>query len=102
MENDYPEVQVVILATTPFNMSMAICHLPSPLVQKLHPCGDIAFQPYEPTFLTTHLMAVVQPSRYSVSITEILLFDSVFYSGVTPISVKTLKPQASSIVGTHI
>ena len=43
------------------------CHMPSPLVQKLHSCGDIVLQLYKPTFLTTHLIVVMQPSRYSIS-----------------------------------
>ena len=46
----------------------------SPPVRKLHPCSNIISQLYKSTFLTTHLTAVLQPSRYSV-----------FYGRDTPI-----------------
>ena len=48
--------------------------MPSPLVQKLHLYSNVAFQLYKPIFLATHLMAVMQPSRYSI-----------FHNGDTPI-----------------
>jgi len=41
---------------------------------KLHPHGDATSEPYKPTLLATRLMAVLQPSGYSV-----------FHSGDTPI-----------------
>jgi len=41
---------------------------------KLHPYSDVTSKKYKPTFLTTRLMAVLQPSRYSI-----------FYDGDTPI-----------------
>ena len=41
-------------------------------------------------FFATHLMAMVQPSRYSMA--EILLFNLVFHDRVTPVSISTLKP----------
>ena len=49
------------------------------LSRKLHPRGDATSEPYKTpstaaTFLATRLMAVLQPSRYSV-----------FHSGDTPI-----------------
>ena len=40
--------------------------MPSLLVQKLHPHGDIIFQLYKPIFLAICFVAVIQPSRYSV------------------------------------
>ena len=36
------------------------------------------------------------------SMVEILLFNSVFHDGVTPVSVLTLKPQASPILSVYI
>jgi len=38
----------------------------SPPAWKLHPHSDINSKLYKPTFLATHLIAVLQPSRYSV------------------------------------
>jgi len=46
----------------------------SPPIWKLHPHGEIISKTYKPTFFATHLMAVLQPSRYSV-----------FHGGNTPI-----------------
>ena len=51
----------------------------SPPIQKLHPCGEVTSKHTSPpstvaTFLATRLMAVLQPSGYSV-----------FHSGDTPI-----------------
>jgi len=48
---------------------------------KLHPYSDIISKTYKSAFLATHLMAVLQPSGYSI-----------FHDGVTPVSVSTLKP----------
>jgi len=31
------------------------CHIPSPLIWKLHPCSDIIFQLYKPAFYSSHL-----------------------------------------------
>ena len=60
-------------------------------------------------------MVILSPNYTSLPfMVEILLFNLVFYNGVTPVSVSTLKPllrvigaiplklQASPIVGTHI
>ena len=38
----------------------------SPPVQKLHPHSDIISKLYKPTFLATHLIAVLQSSGYSI------------------------------------
>ena len=46
----------------------------SPLIRKLHPCGDVTSKIYKPIFLATRLMAVLQPSGYSI-----------FHGGDTPI-----------------
>ena len=58
---------------------------------QVHPSGN-----YIPT--------VISSSNYTSPpfMAEILLFDLVFHDRVAPISVSTLKPQASPIVGTHI
>ena len=64
----------------------------SPLIQKLHPYGGVTSKTYKPTFLTTHLMAVLQLLGIPSSTVEILLFNLVFHDGVTPVSVSTLKP----------
>ena len=55
----------------------------SPPIWKLHPCSDIttSLSSTAATFLATHLMTVLQLSRYSV-----------FHDGVTPVSVSILKP----------
>ena len=50
------------------------------LSRKLHPCGDVTSKIYKPTFLATHLMAVLQPSGYFV-----------FHDRVNPVSISTLK-----------
>ena len=42
------------------------CHIQVHLSGKLHPCGDATSEPYKPTFLIAHLMAVLQPSGYSI------------------------------------
>jgi len=44
------------------------------------------------TFLTTHLIVVLQPLGIPSSTVEILLFSSVFHDRVTPVSILTLKP----------
>jgi len=46
----------------------------SPPVRKQRPHSETTSEPYKPTFLATHLMVVLQPSRYSV-----------FHGGDTPI-----------------
>ena len=51
----------------------------SPPVRKQCPCGETTSEPYKPTFLTTHLIVVLQSSRYSV-----------FHSGDTPIQLSLL------------
>ena len=56
------------------------CYIQVHLSGKLYLCGDATSEPYKPTFLTTRLMAVLQPSGYSV-----------FHDGVNPVSVSTLK-----------
>ena len=38
----------------------------SPPVWKLHSHSEVTSKTYKPTFLATHLMVVLQPSRYSV------------------------------------
>ena len=49
------------------------------------------------TFLTTCLMAVLQPLDILSSMAEILLFNLVFHDRVTPVSVSTLKPPLGAI-----
>ena len=44
------------------------------------------------TFLAAHRIVVLQPLGIPSSTAEILLFNLVFYDGVTPVSVSTLKP----------
>jgi len=101
------------------NLSKVLSYA-SPSVQKLHLCSDITSQLYKPAFYSSHLSRNIfykwccnHPGIPS-SMAEILLFDLVFYNRVTPVSVSILKsllgimkaiplkPQASSIVGTHI
>ena len=43
-----------------------LCHIQVYLSGKLHPHGDATSEPYKPTFLATSLMAVLQPSGYSI------------------------------------
>jgi len=74
----------------------------------------ISCQQLKPTFLTTYLIVVIQSSRYSIFYNKDISIDSVFYGGVTSINILILKPplkiigaiplkpQVSSIVGTHI
>ena len=66
--------------------------MPSPLIQKLHSYSDITSQLYKSTFLTTHLIAVLQLSEYSIFHGGDTSFNSVFHNRVTPISVLILKP----------
>ena len=44
------------------------------LIQKLHPHSEVTSKTYKPTFLAIHLIAILQPSRYSI-----------FYGEDTPI-----------------
>jgi len=44
------------------------------------------------TFLAIHLIAVLQPSRYSIFHSGDTPICTVFHDGVAPISVSTLKP----------
>ena len=57
-----------------FVINVYILSYASPLVWKLHPHGEVTSKTYKPTFLTTHLMVVLQLSGYSV-----------FHGGDTPI-----------------
>ena len=41
--------------STPRLDKLSWCYMPSPLIQKLHFCSDIAFQPYKPAFYGSHL-----------------------------------------------
>jgi len=75
----------------------------SPSIWKLHPCGEIISKTYKPAFYSGHLShntshgsAVTIPGIPS-SMAEILLFNSVFYNRVTPVSVSTLKPSLGVI-----
>ena len=49
------------------NFIQLICHMQVHLSGKLHPRSDVTSKKYKPTFLTTHLMTVLQPSGYSIS-----------------------------------
>jgi len=77
-------------------------------VQKLHPHGDIISKLYKPTFYGGHLSHITSYGGaatiwiFHLSMAEILLFNLVFHNGVTPVSVSTLKPQASPILSVHI
>ena len=78
-------------------------------IWKVHSCSDIISKLYKPAFHSSYLSCNIPYSsaatiwvfyllqrRYSYltqsSIMELSLFDSVFYNGVTPISISTLKP----------
>jgi len=62
----------------------------SPPVQKQHPHGETTSEPYKPAFHSGHLSC--NPPDILSSMAEILLFNSVFYDRVAPVSVSTLKP----------
>jgi len=70
----------------------------SPPVQKLHPHGKIISQNIQacllpwPPFLQHVLWQCCNHLGIPSFIVEILLFNSVFHDGVTPVSVSTLKP----------
>ena len=92
----------------------------SPSNWKLHPYSDIISKLYKPIFYSSHLFcnmsygSTVTIQVFYLPIVEILLFNLVFYNRVISISVSILKPllgvietiplkpQASSIVGSHI
>ena len=66
----------------------------SPLIWKLHFYGVIiqAHLPWQPPFLQHILGQCYNPLGILSSMVEILLFNSVFHDGITPVSVSTLKP----------
>ena len=71
-------------------MCTSILLYASPLIWKLHPCGDIIFNyislpSMAATFLVTCLKVMLELSEYSI-----------FHDGITPVSVSTLK----SLLGT--
>ena len=70
---------------------------------KLHPRGDVTSKKYKPAFHGGHLSrnmsygGAANPPDIPPSMAEILLFDSVFYDRVAPVSVSTLKPPLGAI-----
>ena len=72
-------------------------HMQVHLSGKLHPRGDVtskkiqAHLPRQPPFSQHILWRCCNPPGIQSSMTEILLFNSVFHDGVNPVSVSTLK-----------
>ena len=73
------------------------CYIQVHLSGKLHPCGDATSEPYKPAFyggypfLQHVLWRCCNLPGIPSSMTEILLFNSVFHDRVNPVSVSTLK-----------
>ena len=74
------------------------CHIQVHLSRKLHPRSDATSEPCKPVFHSSHLSRNMSYGGaatlwvFHSSTAEILLFNSVFHNGVTPVSVSTLKP----------
>jgi len=75
----------------------------SPPVRKQCPHDGTISELYKPTFHSGHLShntshgSAATPPDIPSSTVEILLFNSVFHDGVTPVSVSTLKPPLGAI-----
>jgi len=75
----FPLSFLLVIRVKATSFTSGILSYTSLLVWKLHPRGEVTFKTYKPTFLTTHLMAVLQLSGYFV-----------FHSGDTPIQLSLL------------
>jgi len=70
----------------------------SPPIWKLHPHGEVISKTYKPAFHSGHLSHNTSYGSAAIilgipsSTAEILLFNSVFHDGITPVSVSILKP----------
>ena len=60
------KIGIFIVSMWKLSIYIVILSYASPPVRKLHSHSDIISQLYKPTFLATCLIAVLQPSEYSV------------------------------------